>query len=359
MNKICKLTIRSILLSALFVLMSTSAYADTCTSNADGDWNDDSAIWDCLLDPNAVPVAGDDVVINDSVSFTANIVQVNDITIVNDGTLTQKNTNQQVITGTLTIESGGILTQGDRSTTYNYEIDFQMENLDLQVGGSITAYALGYDGGDNSYFAGEGPYGAAALGNSTTTGGGGGGNPPSGCDFDDPVDYSEYGSGGGGVYQSTPGGSGGGIILLNVNNTATIEASILAYGEDGEDGNHSSQGADGAGGGAGGYIFLSASTIINSNNVDINAQKGDGGPAYIGPGKLDKDNGEDGEDGCVLIEYVSSSQIDANDILGPANNYLVRSVALPTPEFSDSVYLLTLLTALSLIYYFGKSRVYL
>ena len=33
----------------------------------------------------------------------------------------------------MVIEVGGILTHGDNSTSHDYELDFQMENLDLQL----------------------------------------------------------------------------------------------------------------------------------------------------------------------------------------------------------------------------------
>jgi len=102
MRKICKLTIRLILLSALFVLMSTSAYALIYTSNNSGDWHS-TVTWN----QGAVPGPDDDVIIgaNTSVFFTSNIAQVNDITIVDDGELRQRTDDQQIIDGTLNLPS--------------------------------------------------------------------------------------------------------------------------------------------------------------------------------------------------------------------------------------------------------------
>ena len=39
MKKINKILLRSIFFVSVLLLMSTSSYADTCTSNANGDWH--------------------------------------------------------------------------------------------------------------------------------------------------------------------------------------------------------------------------------------------------------------------------------------------------------------------------------
>ena len=112
-------------------------------SNANGDWNDDSEIWNCLLDPNAVPVAGDDVVINNSVSFTADIAQVNNITILDGGTLIQKHKPTDHYWYMVIV--AGVLTHDQNTSLHLYEIDFSMENLDLQLGGFIDVSGKGYE----------------------------------------------------------------------------------------------------------------------------------------------------------------------------------------------------------------------
>ena len=103
MNKLNKILLRSLLFTAALLLMSTSAYA-VCTNTDSGDWHN-ASIWDCGVVPQVVPAAGEDVLISDNttVFFTADIAEINDLTIGTGATLEQRNTSEQTILGDMQI----------------------------------------------------------------------------------------------------------------------------------------------------------------------------------------------------------------------------------------------------------------
>ena len=153
MKKINKILLRYTFFVAVLLLMSTSAYASTCTSkivagdvNAWLDWNV-ADNWNCVqLDGSvvsAVPAVGDDVNINHNVFFTADIAEINDLTIGTGATLEQRNASEQTILGDCDIR---YFNSGENTSSHLYEIDFSMENLDLQAAGSIDVSEKGCEG---------------------------------------------------------------------------------------------------------------------------------------------------------------------------------------------------------------------
>ena len=156
-------------------LTMQKAQASSCTSAGAGAWATVGTWSNCA---STVPQVGDSVTVSHAVDigdYTIN--EVANITIASGGTLTQSNINTQTISGTLTVESGGTLNHGNNSTTHVYEVDITAANIDVQSGGSINVYALGFDGGASG---GGGANGYAPVG---TDGEGkfgfkmGGGNP--------------------------------------------------------------------------------------------------------------------------------------------------------------------------------------
>ena len=160
-----------LILAPLVFLLSTvgTAAAATCNSDAGGDWH--SISWSC----GQTPVAGDDVIIDEAVSFSADIATIQDLTIESGGTLTQDNNNSQTIAGDLTVESGGTLTHSANSTEASndptYYINFTAKNIYINLGGTVSA-----DGRGNTHNNGTG------AGQSVSTWYGGGGHGGQGGD---------------------------------------------------------------------------------------------------------------------------------------------------------------------------------
>lgn len=231
--------------------------------------------------------------------LTPNLGTVGDITIANNGTFTQLNSTTQSITGTLLIENGGTLTHGDNSTSYDYSVDISAATITIDLGGTVTVDALGFDEYSNNGLLGNG-YGPGGGIHDTTTSdwrgtgashGGTGGfssdisqNAQPYCDLDNPT---TIGSGGAGYYES---GDGGGHISLAASGTFTLNGSLSADGENGQ----SSYGSGGAGGG----INLTAATFAGLPSI-ITANGGNG-----------LSNSGGGGGGCVYLGYTGTSSFN-------------------------------------------------
>ena len=297
--------------------VSTSTWVGGTTGN----WQD-SANWSDA----AVPDATKDVLISSSTaititatgtlnfeslvvgsgSATSTLILTGDIgtgtniTIGDNGTLTQNNTSTQTISGDLIIQSGGLLNHGDNSTTQANIINISATgNINIQSGGSVNVNGLGYDTagtGERAYSPtddGGGTSNSWNGGGGANGGNGGQGNSATGyggvayCNISNP----SMGAGGARTAWSA-GGSGGGLIMLQATSKITINGTITANGSD--------SGNSGSGGGGG--VKLVASTI-------------DGAPEnfFLTGGSSSSDHGGGGG-GCAYIEYATSNSISGTDI---------------------------------------------
>ena len=118
----------------------------TCTTSSSGAWST-SGIWDCGGVP-IVPSAGDNVVIahDTSIPSGTTIPEIYNLTINATKTLTQENTTQQVIKGTLTIN--GILNHLANSNAVSRTVNFKAANINLASGGFINLDGKGYSSGN-------------------------------------------------------------------------------------------------------------------------------------------------------------------------------------------------------------------
>ena len=245
--------------------------------------------------------------------LTGNIGTGGSITLANRGTLIQNNTTQQIITGTLTIQSGGVLKHSANSTAQSYVVNLKAATIDLQSGGAVNVDGLGYAAG-TAGSGGYGPGGGGYIKASRAGGGGHGGNGAhggtgatsesgGGIDGDggvaycDVTDVATIGSGGGATASVTGTGNGGGLVILEATGTATISGTLSAKGL--------AAGSATIGGGAGGGIKLTANTIEGTPTA-INISGGAGGSHPSGGGG--------GGGGCMLVTYTTSNTI-TNDMV--------------------------------------------
>jgi hypothetical protein len=297
----------------LIGLEGNVAYANTCTSQVTGSWATVGTWTGC---GGVAPQVGDSVVIANTHNVTivtGSINTVTDITIQTGGTLTQGNTSTQTILGDLTVQTGGTLKHGNNSNTHAYELDFVAVNIDIQLGATVTADALGYGTTPND------TDGYGTSGGLQTTGGvsgsGGGANCGDGGDGSNNAssggtayctiaNLNDLGSSGGGPESYNYGGAGGGLIILNASTTLTINGTITADGGVGAVGFSGT----GAGGGAGGSISLIASTVAGTTG-SLTATGADGNDI--------NDDGGGGGGGGVYILYGSApSGLPSVDVTG-------------------------------------------
>ncbi len=291
---------------------------------------------------NAVPTSSDDVTINraggatitadTNISFstltiggagdsnilllTNNITTGGSITIGSSGSLIQKNFTAQTITGTLTINSGGILQHEENTTTEAYKVDITAATITINSGGTVDVNARGYQGdqgfkghtnvggeGHNGHGTGKGLNGnlvAFNSGSGAGHGGAGGANNDStpeagGAAYCTGTNPATIGSGGGGSGNSPTagkGGDGGGLIRLTSTGNITIAGSILANGGAGEE-----DGGNDGGGGSGGGIYIYGGAIT-ANTGTVEAKGGAAGNGNSGGG---------GGGGCIFYSYTSNA----------------------------------------------------
>jgi hypothetical protein len=286
----------------------------------DGDAGDD--LWNSATNwsNNTVPTSTDEVVIDTAVTVTTNadisfnsltiggtaaatlqlsndITSGADITIADSGTLEQKNTNTQTITGTLLVQNGGTLTHSDNSTTQAYEVDFSAATITVDTGGSINVDYLGFDGGYDSASDGYGTGKGFASGGGGAHCGDGGNNSANagGTGYGDVSNPATIGSGGGAAgYNGIDGGDGGGLIILNASGDVTINGTITADGQS----YHND-----SGGGAGGGVKITAGGAL-AGTPD----------SFTVTGATNGGWGAGGGGGCVYLGYVSTNSVAYTDI---------------------------------------------
>lgn len=245
-----------------------------------------------------------------------------DLTVTSNGTLSTANKNSQGLRGTLSIESGGLLTHEANLDRVTSTINFSVANLNVASGGQINANGKGYSGGAIVHD-GNGP--GAGLYSSTDSVGSGGGYGGSGgkATLSGPIGSAggsvngsnttpelSAGSGGAGSRFSA-GGNGGGIMKFIVRGTATVNGSITANGNNGQ-AICGTTPAGPTGAGAGGGIRIETNTLAGTGSITA---KGGDGP----------DNGfscaaANGGGGRILISVVNSSFRGTVSVAGGLNS---------------------------------------
>ena len=301
------------------------ACSSSCTEGLDYPGSTDSVVVTSTYTvtvPSSVSSSFSNLNIGGTATFVlqGNIQTGTNITIESGGTLEQKNTTTQTITGTLTVASGGTLTHTDNTTAHSYEIDFV--TVTTTVAGTIDVSGRGFNGGTTSRGNGYGTGGGNAVVGDTGYGGGaayggyGGaasiGGTQETTTYGSALAPTDIGSGGAaGNRADAEGGDGGGLIQISAT-AFTLSGSILANGDNGIGG---AGDAGGGGGGSGGSVYLQISSSFNGSGGTIRTNGGNGGDA----------NGEGGGGGGGRIAIVNySSYTDPTTMTsdggsGPAN----------------------------------------
>jgi hypothetical protein len=245
-------------------------------------------------------------------TLIGNLSTAGSITVEDNGVLEQENNVEQTITGTLTIDSGAVVTHTTNDSAHSYSLYMSMATLTANSGSSINVDYNGYGessgGGDGPGGGGTGTGGSYDIGSGAGHVGDGGDGIPNNpvttadggvgyCTITGPTTPgSEGGWGRDGATNS--GGDGGGLIRLTVSGTATLNGAVTA------DGAH---GGTNTGGGSGGGIDISADTIAGTP-TSFTATGG-----WSGDGATESDGGGGGG-GCVLLSYTSSNSITGSSI---------------------------------------------
>jgi hypothetical protein len=218
--------------------------------------------------------------------------------------------------GSLTINSGGVLTTSANTSANSNSINISATNITIAAGGVMSADGKGYSGASEfTNWDGTGPgKGTGVDGNSGRGGGGGGhggaggtgsgsGGGTGGVAYCDTSNIFTFGSSGGGSgITGAQGGSGGGLIVLNATSTLTINGNIVARGITSTVGSP-------AGGGGGGGIKLTANIITGTPNLfSVAGGYGKGDTSGVGQ------TGGGGGGGCVQMIYKTSNSIATSTV---------------------------------------------
>lgn len=197
--------------------------------------------------------------------------------------------DNQYTFGSLNIAQFGTMTlvsyyDGDNATTTgDYGVTLNVENLTIDSGGLITANEKGYP-------AMQGPGGGCWWCNYGASHGGLGGNADVSKINDDLYNPVLLGSGGSEVDYGGYGGKGGGAIHLNVTDTITVNGTIRTNG-----GNAPDQFRDGSGG-AGGTITIDTDVVAGSGLIQANGGRHE-----------NNTNNAGGSGGRIAVYYTSGS----------------------------------------------------
>jgi len=173
-----------------------------------------------------------------------------------------------VVTGSLTLKNGSVLSHSGATTTTMYMLDVTAASVNIDTTSKIDVtgkgYLGGYQGGNNSTTGMT--YGNTTVGGSTIYNGGSYGGIGAASSYGGSVNVvygymkqpGEPGSGGGGD-STFPGGNGGGLIRLTTN-TLTLDGSVIADGG-------SIPANYGSGAGSGGGILLNVGTLSGSGII--------------------------------------------------------------------------------------------
>ncbi len=182
------------------------------------------------------------------------------------------NSNTTWQAGTYTYDN--VLVTNGATLTFNGAVTLNARNITIDSTSSISADGKGYLGGYGA--AGQGPGGGIMGYYGSGAGYGGKGGPSgaaAGATYGSAIKPVDLGSGGGysrgSEYYHAGGGPGGGAIMLNIQNSLTLNGTISANGGDGL----SSDWVVG-GGGSGGSIYAVATNLIGSGIVSANGGRG-------------------------------------------------------------------------------------
>ncbi|MBT6254356.1 Ig-like domain-containing protein [Candidatus Uhrbacteria bacterium] len=220
----------------------------------------------------------------------------------------------------LTIDDAISLTlgfgDGSNSTTITSNLTFDVTDVTVYQGSSISANELGCLGRSGSGGNGYGPDGSnvctittTGYGDAASYAGGGAGHGGlggttvdgaiAGATYDVPGTPSGYrfgssGAGGEGVATS---GNGGGYIEIDASNSVVVNGSITANGGDGDD-----HGNNGAGGGSGGSIWIVTGSLAGTATAGSAFQVSGGiGGTATGTGR----GGGGGGGGLIYLDYAT------------------------------------------------------
>ncbi len=197
--------------------------------------------------------------------------------------------------GTVTLNSGGVISHSQNTTAETYKVNFTATTLTINSGGSISTDGYGYFGtfGTGSPATSTSTFGAGGAAHGGIGGDGmfGTTNYSSGSAYDSVTNPVNIGSGGGNGREG--GGWGGGAIIVTVSGTATINGTISANGNSG-----GLLASDSAGGGAGGTINLTVGTFSGSTGTVR---------ANGGSGTCNFDCGGGGGGGRIAMNYTTDS----------------------------------------------------
>ncbi len=252
---------------------------------------------------------GGDATYTAELVLVGNVGTATDITVSDNGILTQENVVHQSFSGDFLIESGGLLTHTTNTASHVYEIDMSATNITLNSGGSINVDNKGFLKAAASDGNGPGPgkkdIGIGISGSGGAHGGDGGDSDASTtggtayCNINDP---STLGSSGGTTRNALIAGNGGGLIRLSATSTLggtmTLNGEVSAKGETG-----SEVGGYSSGGGGGGGVKFSGYTISGTPSSF----------SVIG-GNSGSTGGGGGGGGCALVEYASTNSIVLGNI---------------------------------------------
>lgn len=199
------------------------------------------------------------------------------LTLGSGGVFSTVGTNTLTI-GTVTVNSGGILTHEANTTTQANKLSISSTTFTVNSGGGVDVSAKGFGSeqgtghgqNGNGYGGGGGGYGGAGGDGGSVFGSVSGGVP-----YGSDTQPSDIGSGGGNLGAS-PGGLGGGAVKLVALGTMTVDGAIKANGSN-------AHAAGVGGGGSGGSVWLDAGTFAGTGFVTANGGNGAGSePAYAG-----------------------------------------------------------------------------
>ena len=288
----------------------TTGVAKTWVGGANTSWNN-AANWS----PVGVPQAGDSATIDASASVVASsgsisfasltlgdsngtyaanlflstgLATAGSVLINNKSGLTVSTTQQLVINGNFTMQSGSSMTATPASTQAGIDINIVLTGsgvFNLAQGSTVTLAGQGFSGGA-ARTAGSG-YGPGGTTSSNNAGGGGGGHGgaggagssgAAGVSNDTPTNPTYPGSGGGGGRTTAgggTGGAGGGVFILSASSVA-INGLLTVNGLPGQ------INAGAGGGGAGGSVNMTS--VYFSGAGTVNASGGGGGSTNGGGG---------------------------------------------------------------------------
>lgn len=173
----------------------------------------------------------------------------------------------------LTVGANGLIElisydSGDTSYQNDYGVTIEADNIDVQVGGVISADGTGY-GYEIDFGGPSGPgYGGDQNGSSY----GGYGEGMNSYPYGDLFEPNKLGSKGGDCSSYNPGGNGGGAITLDVSNTLNIDGVITS---EGEVISSCSQPTFNRGGGSGGSIWIDTLNLDGTGSISVNGADSD------------------------------------------------------------------------------------